>query len=199
MEKRELIELSKLGQESRSLDYKESVSWKDYQKKYAKTALGMANIRDGGIIIVGVEEVERNKFVRKGVLEEHLKAYNSDEMLAYINNYADPYIRLEVILFEDDQMNFIAIVIHEFDDIPVVCKGNKGNKELRKGAMYTRSHRMPETCEVPSQTEMREILDLAAEKGLRKFLQRARRAGIEMEGGKIETDEDKFNQQLDGL
>jgi hypothetical protein len=40
---------------------------------------------------------------------------------------------------------------------------------LRGGAVYTRTRRMYECAEVPGQAEMRELLELAIEKGLRKF------------------------------
>jgi len=42
--------------ESQSVDLKESASWKDLQYKIVRTALAMANLRDGGIIIIGASE-----------------------------------------------------------------------------------------------------------------------------------------------
>ncbi len=52
----ELIALIDLGREDRSLEYKESQPWGELKNKIAKTALGMANVRDGGTIVVGVSE-----------------------------------------------------------------------------------------------------------------------------------------------
>jgi hypothetical protein len=84
-----------------------------------------------------------------------------------------------------------------FDEIPVVCRRN--GVGLRQGAVYTRSYRMPETCEVPSQTEMREIIEMATDKGVRRFLERSRRAGL-LTGGTAEpTDTDKFDEELEEL
>ncbi len=65
--------------------------------------------------------------------------------------------------------------------------------------MYTRSYRMPETCEVPSQTELREIIEMATDKGVRRFLERSRRAGLLTEGSIGPTDTEKFDEELEGL
>jgi len=59
----------------------------------------------------------------------------------------------------------------------VICKKD-GMEKLRRGAVYTRSRRMPETVEVPGQVEMREILDLALEKRSRAFARHAERMGL---------------------
>ena len=45
--------LINLSREERFLEYKESRSWNDLKGKIARTAMGMANIRDSGTIIVG--------------------------------------------------------------------------------------------------------------------------------------------------
>jgi len=57
---------------------------------------------------------------------------------------------------------------------------------------------MPESAEVPSQVELREILDAAVEKGIRALYERIGRAGLEV----IEpaaADQKRFEEQLDGL
>ena len=65
----------------------------------------------------------------------------------------------------------------EFDDIPVLCKRAYGNV-LRDGACYVRPRRKPETSEIPTQADMRDLLDLATEKEVRKYLERAQRLGL---------------------
>jgi predicted HTH transcriptional regulator len=45
-----------LCQESRNVDFKEPASWSNLQVHIARTSMAMANLRDGGIIIVGVSE-----------------------------------------------------------------------------------------------------------------------------------------------
>jgi len=180
--------------ETRSIEYKESVPWGVIQQKIAKTAMAMANIRDGGVIIVGVTKTG-NSYERKGISHEHLETYKEDEVLAYVNSFADPYVRLEIEPFEWNGREFLAIVVHEFDEVPVVCK--KDSSFTRKGAIYTRSHRMAETCEVRDQTEMREILEMAAEKDLSRFISRSQRAGISLiPPGNEVTDRELLDNQI---
>ena len=120
-----------------------------------------------------------------------------DNVQAYINRFADSYVRIEVYIVPRNSQKFIAIVVHEFDEVPVICR--RSDVGLRQGAVYTRSYRMPETCEVPSQTEMREIIDMATDKGVRRFLEKSRRAGL-LAGETVQrTDSEKFDEELEGL
>ena len=43
-------------QESTNLDFKASASWDDLRLALIRTAMAMANLRDGGIIVVGASE-----------------------------------------------------------------------------------------------------------------------------------------------
>ena len=71
-----------------------------------------------------------------------------------------------MVEYEDKKL--IVIKVNEFADIPILCKKDFPNV-LRKGACYVRPRRKPETTEIPSQVDMRDLLDLATEKKLRKF------------------------------
>lgn len=184
----ELVALIELGREDRSVEYKESLAWDDLKNKIAKTALGMANIRDGGTIAIGVSERSGSP-VPEGMPAEDVETYDEDDIRAYVNRFADPYVRLELHRVSRDEL--------EFDQVPVVCK--RDGIGLRNGAIYTRSYRMPETCEVPSQTEMREIIDMATDKGVRRFLERSRAVGL-LPGETAErTDSEKYDEELEGL
>lgn len=192
----ELVALIELRREDRSLEYKESHPWEELKNKIAKTTLGMSNIRDGGTIIVGVSE-RSGRPVPEGMSQEDINTYNEDDVRAYVNSFADPYVQLELHRISQDKQAFIAIVVHEFDQVPIICK--KGGIGLRGGAVYTRSYRMPETCEVPSQTEMREIIEMATDKGVRRFLERSRRVGLLTGEAVGPTDTEKFDEELEGL
>jgi len=106
-----LRRLVRLRREDRFLEYKESGAWNDLKDKIAKTALGMANIRDGGTIVLGVSE-RSGQFEPEGVSTEHLATYHSDEVQDYIHRFADPYVRTELQPFEDGNRSFLAIVVH---------------------------------------------------------------------------------------
>ena len=106
--------------------------------------MGMANIRDGGTIIIGVRKKNDN-YILEGIRKEHRATYDSDNIQAWVNTYADPYVRLGLHDVEFEGKQFLAIVIHEFDEIPVVCKRNYGSS-LHQGKIYNRSHRIHENC-----------------------------------------------------
>ena len=54
---------------------------------------------------------------------------------------------------------------------------------------------LPETIPVPTQTEMREIIELAVDKGIRKQFERLGRAGLQV--GQAPTPEEASRRALD--
>lgn len=161
--------------EDRHREFKQSAAWVQLRWKIAKTAIAMANTRDGGLLIIGVNEAGKG-FIPQGLSNEHLATFDDDTIHAFINKYADPYVKLSIHRLEIDEKQFIVIHIEEFDTLPVISK-NSGEEGLKQGAVYVRSFRQPETCMVKSQNEMRELLDLAIERGVRQFVRRATGAG----------------------
>jgi hypothetical protein len=166
MEDQELRELVYHGREERNLEYKGPVAWVDpeIKAKLTKGALAMSNIRDGGAIVVGVEQAGE-VFTPVGLTPEQLDSFTQDEVASHVNNFADPYVELTVSRGEIGTLHFVIVQVREFAEVPTICR--RDGIGLRKGAIYTRTRRMHETAEVPSQAEMREILDMATENGLR--------------------------------
>ena len=75
----------------------------------------------------------------------------------------------------------------EFEDLPHLCARDYEGV-LRKGALYVRSRKVPETSEVASSVEMREVLDLATEKALRAYVSTADRANVDISAGPSDAD-----------
>jgi predicted HTH transcriptional regulator len=191
----QLLSLIQLGREERYLEYKASAPWESTRTKIIKTAMAMANCRDGGTVIIGVPQ-RGPQWIAEGVSTSHLNSYDNDQIQAAINSHADPYVRTVLHRLELGGRTFLALVVQEFEKVPIVCK--KDGPELRQGAIYMRSHRIPESCEVRSQTEMREILDLAVDKALKEFVRRIQTAGIRI--AEIDqSDATKFEKELGGL
>jgi len=190
----ELIDLIRHGREERNLEYVGPSSWSEIRAKVIKTILAMSNIQDGGAIVIGVED---STFVPKGLSSSQSASFDQDDISVYLNNYADPYAEITVSHEEWEGQQFVVVQVNEFSEIPVICKRD-GDRGLRTGAMFTRPRRKIETAEVPSQAEMREIIELATEKGIRKMYGRIDRAGIEVTS-QGERDREEFNSQLDAL
>jgi hypothetical protein len=113
--------------------------------------------------------------------------------------YADPYISFFLSIETYENANILAIEIKEFDEIPALCKSQYDDLNnrviLRKGGLYVQSRGKPATTEVAGQTEMREVLSLATEKGLRAFLATAQRSGIPLDDLHINSVENMYADQ----
>ena len=194
-----LLELVFHGREERNLEYKCSMSWHEpaTKAKIAKSAMAMANIPDGGTIILGIEK-HGETYIEKGMKQDHIESFKQDDVMEWVNEYADPYVELTVTLVPKDHKVFIAIQIREFDQLPVVCK-KVGEEGLKRGAFFTRSRRKYETAQVATQTETREILDLAVDKEIRRLRSRGFITAVEKIIPYVTTDKHLFQQQLGDL
>ena len=112
-----------------------------------------------------------------GLRESDLDTWTYDNMANQIARYADPSVRFELEPKAYNGNSYVVLEVEEFSDIPVLCKRAYDNV-LRDGACYVRSRRKPETLEIPTQDAMRDLLQLATEKSLRRFIAQAQRVGL---------------------
>jgi predicted HTH transcriptional regulator len=146
-----------------------------------RAILGMANRRDGGFVILGVDADSLEPI---GFEDDEVKTWlNYDELAARVNEFASPSVSFDLEVLSSRDRKVIIIHVQEFEDIPILCQRDfhaKGKRDLilRRGACYVRSRHKPETSEIPSEEEMRELLELAIDKGVRKFVTRAKKAGL---------------------
>lgn len=138
--------------------------------------MAMANRRDGGRVIIGVEDTGTS-LIPTGLTPDELSTWRFDHVGDSLASYADPPVAFEIEILEYTNASFVIITVAEFEEIPVLCKRDYQGV-LRDGACYVRSWRKPESVEVPSHSEMRDLLDLAADKQVRRFYRRATAAGL---------------------
>jgi hypothetical protein len=146
--------------------------------KVTRAALGMGNRRDGGHIVVGIADNDIGAML-PGLDAADLGSWLSyDDVTRRMAEYADPPLRLAIASRElSSGATVVVIEVAEFEDIPHLCK-KAFEPVLRQGALYVRPRKVPETSEVASSVEMREVIDLATEKALRAFVGVAGRAGL---------------------
>jgi hypothetical protein len=155
---------------------------KHFFAKVTRAILSMANLRDGGHVVLGIVDTDLVAML-PGLAPPQVASWlDFDTVSARIATYTDPPLRFDLSqLHLSSGAAVVVIEVHEFDDVPILCAQGfqaQGSQEvLRKGACYVRSHRIPETAEIPTAVEMRELLDLAIEKRLRRFLATAQVAG----------------------
>jgi len=183
--------------EERNLEYKQSMSWTDINTKVKviKSSMAMANIPDGGYIVFGMTK-KGEVYEPEGMQAEHADSFKQDDVMEYVNNYADPYVELTVVSAERGGKRFVVIQVQEFGQLPVVCK--KDSEDLKRGDVFTRSRKKYETARVGSQTEMREILDLAVDKEIRRLRSRGLITSVEVVSP-TEADKKEFDRQRGGL
>jgi predicted HTH transcriptional regulator len=177
--------------ESQSVEFKQSAAWKDLESKIIRTALAMANLRDGGVIIVGVSEKD-DRWSLEGIADGHLITYDVDDVADAIHRFASPAVSAMLVLVPYDNRQFLAIEVFEFADTPIVCR--RDGTDLRQGAVYVRPTGMAKTTEVRSADQMHDLLQLAAEKRARAMLETARRIGLEAPAARK-----PFDEELGGL
>lgn len=153
----------------------------------ARAVLGMANRRDGGTVIIGV----RDDGTPEGMTPDHLATWeNNDHVRNQLAPFADPYVDFdrEIVTIQDGELagrRFVVLHVKQFDQIPVLCgaegRDPAGDLILKIGRLYVRSRETEATVEVSTQAQMREVLDLALDRGIRAWLARNQAVGIALQ------------------
>jgi len=184
-----------LCQESQDIDFKESCNWGNLKLQITRTSMAMANLRDGGVIIIGVSERD-GEWQLQGIQDAHLETYDEDEANDFVNRYASPSLRLELVLVEHRDRKFLAVKVPEFERLPVICKRNGENiRKLKEGSIYIRQPGKPQTTQANRAEDISQLIELAAEKRAKEIISVSRRIGMVP----IESDREAFDDELDGL
>jgi len=182
-------------QEARAVEFKGSAPWRDLQFHIVRTGIAMANLRDGGIIIVGVSE-RSGSWHAEGILADHLETYDEDELNDLFTKHASPPVRLELVIVRHGSVPFLTIRVPEFDLTPVLCqREGPQSARLRKGAIYVRTLGKPQTMPAEDASHLHELLELAAEKRARRILETASRIGLTLP----DSTRQAFDRELGGL
>lgn len=190
--------------EQRNCEFKSANKWDaEFKHKIVRAILCMANKKNGGSIIIGVDKnKEQGLFSINGLDAETAKTYKHDEVKQYVNDkYADPSIDLLVQKITDESTGKILINIHvsEFESIPISCKKDYPDI-LQTGKIYSRSFSKEECTANLSSEELREIIDLATKKAVKKEIAHLREIGViptheQLENVTTVSDEDHFSQE----
>lgn len=166
------------------LDFKESQPWPSLRWRLLKTIMAMANLRDGGLILVGVAE-QGTDWELTGIDPSHLPTFDYDEIIDQIGKYASPQVNVDIVLHKHEDGNrYLAFHVHQFEDSPVVCRNNspdnlKPKERLAAGDVYVRPQAgKPQTVKVTDATRLHDLLELAAEYRARRMLEVGRRVGL---------------------
>lgn len=191
--------------EERYLEYKGSMLWPnvDTKVKIARAMIAMSNLRNGGVIVIGMKELKRGVWEPDIMTEEQVASFTQDDIAQWVNAYAVPAVQFTVEPFSLNTDKFVIIKVREFDSVPTVCEKQKtlrGKEELKEGAIYYRSHSKYESAPISSNEDMRELIALAVNKGVAWEIEHLRELGF-VATRPVQQEEDvlKYEQERDGL
>ena len=171
------------GKEERYLEYKRAMIWtgNDTTKvKVAKAMMAMSNLRNGGVIVVGMQETTRGVWVPEAMTPAQVVSFTQDDVAQWVNDYATPAVQFSIGPFMLNGNQFVIIQVQEFDSSPVICRKQKiaGGEALEAGAIYYRSNRKIESVPISTDEDARELIGLAVDKGISKHVNRLHRLGL---------------------
>jgi len=171
------------GKEERYLEYKGSMVWTsdDTKVKIAQAMMAMSNLRNGGVIVVGMKEPQRGVWEHDIMNDEQVASFTQDDIAQWVNDYAVPAVQFTVEPFLLDTNQFVIIKVREFDSFQTICRKTKqlgGRAVLKKGAIYYRSNSKNESAPISSEEDMRELITLAKNKGVAREIEYFRELGF---------------------
>jgi predicted HTH transcriptional regulator len=124
MTDQEFAEIFALRHEVRGVEFKGPGPRSDRQlfAQVVRAVLGMANRRDGGTLVIGVED-NGGVLNPVGLSAGDLVTWRYDDMADGVASYADPSVGFELEVKEYNGGNYIVLNVEEFTDIPVCARG----------------------------------------------------------------------------
>jgi predicted HTH transcriptional regulator len=166
-------ELLAQGSESR-VDYKSARSAPSDARGWAKLAkhvIGLSNRKDGGYLLIGVED---GTLQPVGLTDDQVATWDAARVNTQLAQHAAPRPGVQVIRgsLEDGKV-LLAVRVAAFEEQPLVCTktvtSEQGRPIIREGALYIRTEGT-ETREVSTEAEMRELLSRAYVKRAERLL-----------------------------
>jgi predicted HTH transcriptional regulator len=175
----------------------------DTKVKITQAMMAMSNLRNGGVIVVGMKEIKRGDWKPDIMTDDQVASFTQDDIAQWVNDYAVPAVQFTVEPFLLDTNKFVIIKVREFDSVPTLCRKQKtlGGKEvLKNGAIYYRSNSKNESAPISSNEDMRELITLAVNKGVAREIERLRVLGfVTTYQASQEDDSLKYEQEREGL
>jgi predicted HTH transcriptional regulator len=202
----EIESILALGSEIRTLEVKGPGLCEKSDPLFAKVVravLSMANLRDGGSVIIGIDDTQLAT-MQPGLSEDELASWSdADTVCRLIREYSDPFVEISVSAMSlTSGADIVQLAVDEFSSTPVFCKKDLGSG-LQRGGLYVRSKTVAETTLIQSSVEMTELIDLASDKLLREYVAKANRSDVKLsvddvlgaDASSDEASQDKFDAQ----
>lgn len=144
-------------------DFKRAMNWRTIgnAEKWGlvKDALAMANTRDGGRLIIGIER----DYSYSNMSEEDQLSFDPTLFNNFYQRYTEPIHTCGVNHLDIDGNRLVVVSVPEFTDTPIICaKDATENRQqyLREGAIYIR-HEDASPQELRNAQKTRELMGRA--------------------------------------
>lgn len=143
------------AEESDVLEFKTAMDW---HQSLIRDILAMANVQDGGRIIVGIAD---RTYQRIGLTVAQVATYDLETMQDRVAAFADPRVEFRMEIAADSNgLLFVVIDVRPFETTPVVCR--RDGDGLNEGDIYYRSRTgRPASARVKRSADMRDIIEVA--------------------------------------
>ena len=97
--------------------------WNDDACKFklTKSIMALSNIRDGGRIILGVDQSQSGEFDPKGMFLDHFESFTQNGLQDHLGKYLVPYAKVRIEKVSGSSLKYVVIHVGEFDRWPVLC------------------------------------------------------------------------------
>jgi hypothetical protein len=173
------------GGETRRVEFKSArlFGLRHQRAEVQRAVFAMANQRDGGVVLIGVND----DGIVPGLTAEEANSWSNEQsarqsFAASCQPAVDFDLSIRTLNILGEPRTVAVIEVREFDEFPIICTRDvktAADQILRDGATYVRNL-IPPSVPIADHSQMRELLDLAIEKGVRRFLRTAGRAGLTM-------------------
>lgn len=163
--------------ETRAIEFKRAMAWGDdnTKAKVVCAAMALANHKDGGSLIFGMEQIPGSSGFRlAGLTSEQSASFDLDDVAAKVNAHCSPFVTLSVEHAEHENHRLVAISVEQFSDSPIICTNDvrvNGIVKVFAGRIYCRSGRIPESTAVQKPEDLRDIIQLAVARGLQSYFE----------------------------
>lgn len=148
--------------------------------KVARAVMAMGNLRDGGLVVVGIDD-DQIAAMQPGLSDDEFAEWSDFDLVAgALSAYSDPPVTFELRRFTlSNGSRVVVIDVDEFEHDVHICKKD-AQGVLQGGQTYVRPRGKPESVPVPSSAAARELHNLAVSKGIREFVRIAGAAGVSL-------------------
>ena len=166
------------------VEFKQDGSFEDLKYKICKAAMGMANLRDGGLIVIGVSQDSQRRFVVDGMAAHTILTYVQEIVLQFVTAYASPPVELRVVSqFMHDGKSFVLIAVSPFDRTPVVCHnttptGLKKPDQMNAGDFFIRTSNPAGTSKAVRADMIQDLLQIAAGRRAAEIIRSLNEGGV---------------------